>query len=104
MKKSLLLAASFLAVAALAGCTEDTDDTSSSSNDIVTGDPREDGTGAAYGQKPEEAPLPEAPSEGADGTITAQKLVAFPHGVNLKPVLEFPKPPVEAKDPSASQN
>jgi hypothetical protein len=99
MKKHLLLAASILAVSALAGCTEDaTDDTGSSANDIVTGDPR-DGTGAAYGtQKPEEEPLPPLEGDGAQGSVSAKKLVRLPGSTNLVPMLEFPKPPVE--DPS----
>jgi len=99
MKKSLLLAASLLAVAALVGCTENaTDDSESSSNDIVTGDQR-DNTGAAYGtQKPKEAPLPALDGEGAQGTITAKKLVKLPTSLNLKPALDIPKPPVESPE------
>ena len=99
MKKSLLLATSLLAVVALAGCTENaTDDSESSSNDIVTGDQR-DGTGAAYGtQKGKEAPLPELEGTGAEGSVTAKKLVKLPGGTNLKPMLDIPKPPVEGPE------
>lgn len=96
MKTSLFLAASLLAVAALTGCTENaTDDSESSTNDIVTGDQR-DGTGAAYGtQKPKEAPLPPLEGDGAQGSVTAKKLVKLPTNLNLKPALDIPKPPVE---------
>jgi hypothetical protein len=95
MKTSLLLAAPFLAVAALTGCTENaTDDTGSSSNDIVSGDQRE-GTGADYGtQKPAEEPLPELDGQGAEGSVAAKKLVRLPASI-FKPDLEIPKPPVE---------
>lgn len=100
MKKSLLLASSLLAVAALVGCTENaTDDTGSSSNDIVSGDQRNDGTGAAYGtQKPKEAPLPDLEGNGAEGSVSAKKLVKLPASVNLKPMLDIPKPPLEGPE------
>ena len=83
MKKSLLLAASFLAVAALAGCTEDTtDDTSSSTNDIVTGDQRND-TGADYGtQKPKEDPLPALDGNGAEQLLGRGDMIYVPPGAN----------------------
>ena len=95
MKTPLLLSASVLAVAALAGCTENaTDDTQSSSNDIVSGDQRE-GTGADYGtQKPAEAPLPDLEGNGAEGSVGAKKLVRLPASI-FKPDLEIPKPPIE---------
>ncbi|MFO0740394.1 MAG: hypothetical protein U0270_31145 [Labilithrix sp.] len=96
MKKSLLLAASLLAVAALTGCSDDTgDETGSSSNDIVTGDQRDNSTNAAYGQKPEEPAPADVPGEAAEGTVSAKKLVTFQRGLQLKPALDFPKPPIE---------
>lgn len=97
MKTSLLLAASFLTAFAIAGCSSDTtEDSTTSSNDITQGDPRNSGTGADYNtQKPEEAPLPELDGNGAEGSVTAKKLIRIPASLNLKPVLEFPKPPVE---------
>ena len=102
MKKSLL-AASLLAVVAsllVAGCSENaTDDSESSSNDIVSGDQRNDGTGAAYGtQKGNDAPLPDLEGNGAEGSVTANKLVKLPSSVNLKPALDIPKPPVEGPE------
>lgn len=95
MKKSLLLAASIVTLAALTGCTENTDDSGSSSNDLTSGDQRQD-TGAAYNTAPkEEAPLPALDGDGAESTISNKKIAWHPASVNVAVELEFPKPPVE---------
>lgn len=96
MKKSLLLAASLVTLAALTGCNLDSsDDSGSSSNDIVS-DPRQD-TGATYGTAPkDEEPLPALDGNGAESTISNKKIARQFDTVNVKLVLDFPKPPVEA--------
>ena len=94
MKISLFLAASALAIASLVGCTSNTDDSGSSSNDIV-GDQRVD-TGATYGTAPKkETPLPDLDGPGAEATISNKRIAQRPEGVNVKLDLDFPKPPVE---------
>lgn len=98
MTRNLLaLGASVLALLALAGCSsESTDETQSSANDIVAGDQRSDGTGAAYGTEPaKEAPLPDLDGEGAQGSVGAKKLIRLPGNLNVKPVLDFPRPLIE---------